>query len=390
MLRQNKNAWFVSFCAVIALIISSCSSQKPKEQNTSSVDSLPLVTSKPFGMFDGKAVTLFTMRNKNGVEMNVMNYGGIIVSLKVPDKNGVVEDVTLGYDSLKDYVKASPFFGALIGRYGNRIAKGKFTLDGKQHTLAANNGVNHLHGGPKGFDKVFWNIQEASDSIEAKLKLTYQSKDGEEGYPGNLNVEVMYSLTNENEVKIEYKATTDKKTVINLTQHAYFNLSGNARRDIRGHQLTIHADRFLPVDATLIPTGILQPVKNTPFDFTSKQIVGSRINEKDAQLISSKGYDHCWILNSNGFAKVATLEDSISGRRMEVFTDQPGIQFYSGNFLDGSNVGKGGVVYNQRFGLCLETQHFPDSPNQPSFPTTVLSPGETYQTVTSYKFSVNK
>ena len=390
MLHQNKNAWFVSFCAVIALIISSCSSQKPKEQNTSSVDSLPLVTSKPFGMFDGKAVTLFTMRNKNGVEMNVMNYGGIIVSLKVPDKNGVVEDVTLGYDSLKDYVKASPFFGALIGRYGNRIAKGKFTLDGKQHTLAANNGVNHLHGGPKGFDKVFWNIQDASDSIEAKLKLTYQSKDGEEGYPGNLNVEVMYSLTNENEVKIEYKATTDKKTVINLTQHAYFNLSGNARRDILGHQLTIHADRFLPVDATLIPTGILQPVKNTPFDFTSKQIVGSRINEKDAQLISGKGYDHCWILNGNGFAKVATLEDSISGRRMEVFTDQPGIQFYSGNFLDGSNVGKGGVVYNQRFGLCLETQHFPDSPNQPSFPTTVLSPGESYQTVTSYKFSVNK
>jgi len=390
MLHQNKNAWFVSFCAVIALIISSCSSQKPKEQNTSSVDSLPLVTSKPFGMFDGKAVTLFTMRNKNSVEMNVMNYGGIIVSLKVPDKNGVVEDVTLGYDSLKDYVKASPFFGALIGRYGNRIAKGKFTLDGKQHTLAANNGVNHLHGGPKGFDKVFWNIQDASDSMQAKLKLTYQSKDGEEGYPGNLNVEVMYSLTNENEVKIEYKATTDKKTVINLTQHAYFNLSGNARRDILGHQLTIHADRFLPVDATLIPTGILQPVKNTPFDFTSKQIVGSRINEKDAQLISGKGYDHCWILNGNGFAKVATLEDSISGRRMEVFTDQPGIQFYSGNFLDGSNVGKGGVVYNQRFGLCLETQHFPDSPNQPSFPTTVLSPGESYQTVTSYKFSVNK
>ena len=354
------------------------------------MDSLPLVSTSSFGkMTDGQAVTLYTMRNRKGAEMSVMNYGGIIVSLKVPDRNGVIEDVTLGYDSLSDYQNASPFFGALVGRYGNRIAKGKFTLDGKSYNLPLNNGVNHLHGGPQGFDKMFWSIQDVSDSVQAKLKLTYQSKDGEQGYPGNLSIEVLYSLSDDNEVSVEYKATTDKKTVVNLTQHAYFNLSGNVRRDILDHRLTIQADNFLPIDETLIPTGVLQPVKETPFDFLVPQTIGSRINEKHAQLINGKGYDHCWALNNKGhFEKVATLEDPSTGRRIEVFTDQPGIQFYSGNFLDGSNVGKEGVVYKQHLGLCLETQHFPDSPNKPAFPSVVLSPGETYHTVTSYKFSV--
>ena len=380
-----------SLIIVFAFTLSFFSCNRKKEVTTkNTMDSLKLVSSRSFGkMADGQAVTLYTMRNRKGAEMNVMNYGGIIVSLKMPDRNGVIEEVTLGYDSLSSYQKASPFFGALVGRYGNRIAKGKFTLDGNSYTLPLNNGVNHLHGGSLGFDKMFWAIQDVSDSVQAKLKLTYQSKDNEQGYPGNLTIEVLYSLSDDNEVRVEYKATTDKKTVVNLTQHAYFNLSGNARRSILDHQLAIQADNFLPIDETLIPTGVLQPVKGTPFDFLTAQNIGSRINEKNAQLINGKGYDHCWALNNQGhFEKVATLEDVSSGRRMEVFTDQPGMQFYSGNFLDGSNVGKGGVVYQQHLGLCLETQHFPDSPNKPAFPSVVLSPGETYHTVTAYKFSV--
>jgi aldose 1-epimerase len=385
-----KKTYLLALTVVLTVFAISCGKKKGNETMITPPTAI-LVTKESFGKMDDKEVTLYTMRNRNGMEMRVMNYGGIILSISTPDKNGVFEDVTLGYDSLKDYMKASPYFGALIGRYGNRIAKGRFTLDGTPFHLKQNNGTNHLHGGVKGFDKVYWNIEDVSDSLTAKLKLTYQSKDGEEGYPGNLNVEVIYSLTNENEIKIEYKATTDKKTVVNLTQHAYFNLSGNVKRDIMGHQLTIKASRFLPVDATLIPTGILQPVNGTPFDFQKPQLIGSRIGEKDVQLINGKGYDHCWVLDKkDGLEKIATLYDSVSGRNMEVFTDQPAIQFYSGNFLNGSNVGKGGVVYNQHAGLCLETQHFPDSPNKPSFPSTVLNPRETYQTTTVYKFSVVK
>jgi aldose 1-epimerase len=381
-----------SFAFLITISIFSCNQKPMKETSTKSIDTLPLVSVRPFGkMEEGKAVSLFTMRNRRGVEMSVINYGGIIVSLKVPDKNGVFEDVTLGYDSLIHYVKSNPFFGALIGRYGNRIAKGKFTLDGEQYMLPVNNGANHLHGGPQGFDKVYWNIQDVSDSSQAMLKLTYQSKDGEQGYPGNLDVEVLYTLTDDNEIKIQYQATTDKKTIVNLTQHAYFNLSGHDSPSILGHHLTINADSFLPVDETLIPTGILQPVQGTPFDFLSAKTIGSRISEKNNQLKYGKGYDHCWALNNKGnFEKIATLSDSISGRMMEIFTDQPGLQFYSGNFLDGSNVGKSGTVYKFRQGLCLETQHFPDAPNKPSFASVTLSPGETYKTVTVYKFSLVK
>ena len=388
--KIGKDIYSFTFLLSLAIIVFSCNQKSMKEASTKSTDSIPLVSVRPFGnMETGQAVSLFTMRNRKGMEMSVMNYGGIIVSLNVPDRNGVSADITAGYDSLAHYEKASPFFGALIGRYGNRIAKGKFILDGTPYTLPLNNGANHLHGGPKGFDKAFWDIQDVSDSAQAKLKLTYQSKDGEQGYPGNLEIEVLYTLTQDSELKIEYHATTDASTIINLTQHAYFNLSGHDGGNILGHQLALDADSFLPVDETLIPTGILQPVKGTPFDFLSLQTIGSRINQKDDQLAFGKGYDHCWALNNNGkFGKAATLVDTTSGRRMEVFTDQPGIQFYTGNFLDGKNIGKGGNAYQQRTAVCLETQHFPDSPNKPKFPTVTLHPGETYQTITVYKFSI--
>jgi aldose 1-epimerase len=374
----------------IAVFIS-CSSPKKKEPAAQNIDSVKAITNKPFGkMKDGQAVTLYTLKNKKGTEMSVINYGGIIVSLKVPDKNGMMEDVVLGFDSLSDYLKDDPFFGALIGRYGNRIAKGKFSLDGTVYTLPVNNGENHLHGGPNGFFNVFWNIETLSDSTNPSLKFTYLSKDGEEGYPGNLNVEVIYTLSENNELQITYKATTDKKTVVNLTQHSYFNLSGNMKRDILDHQLMIAADKFLPVDKTLIPTGELKNVKNTPFDFTSPTTIGARISDNDQQLKYGLGYDHCWVFTdkTDSLKMVSTLYEPTNGRYMEVFTTEPAIQFYSGNFLDGKLTGKMGLVYKHRYGLCLETQHFPDSPNKASFPSTVLNPGETYQTTTVYKFSV--
>jgi len=338
---------------------------------------------------DGTAVSLYTMTNSNGVVMKVMNYGGIITSLVVPDRNGNMEDVVLGYDSLEGYLKSNPYFGALIGRYGNRIARGKFSLDGKTYTLATNNGLNHLHGGIKGFDKVFWNIQQQSSEKGVAIRLTYQSKDMEEGYPGNLSVQVTYLLTDRDELEISYEATSDKKTIVNLTQHTYFNLTGG-KRDILSHELELTANHFLPVDETLIPTGKLQPVENTPFDFRKPVAIGARINENDGQLKAGKGYDHCWVLakEPGSSEQAAVLYDSLSGRQVTVFTTEPGIQFYSGNFLDGSITGKGGIVYNFRFGLCLETQHFPDSPNKPDFPNVVLEPGSTYRTQTKYSFSV--
>jgi aldose 1-epimerase len=323
------------------------------------------------------------------VEVHVINYGGIITHLKTPDKNGVMEDIVLGYDSLDGYLKESPFFGALIGRYGNRIGKGKFKIDGQEYSLVQNNNGQHLHGGIKGFDKVFWDIQEISSDKGKALRLTYLSKDMEEGYPGNLNVTVDYVLTDNNELDINYSATTDKKTVVNLTQHTYFNLSGNVKGDILDHVLQLEADQFVPVDKTLIPTGKLAPVAGTPFDFTKPTAVGQRINEKNEQLTIAGGYDHCWVLSSKDSLKTAgTLYHPASGRNIEVLTTEPGIQFYSGNFLTGSITGKNGVVYKHRFGLCLETEHFPDSPNQPSFPSVLLEPGQTYQTKTIYRFSV--
>jgi aldose 1-epimerase len=380
-----KKILVVCMTLTLSLIIS-CSTEKKSTQET------PLKNAKvkveAFGIMpDGKAVKLYTLKNKNGVEMKVMNYGGIITSLVVPDKNGNFDDVVLGYDSLSSYLKSSPFFGALIGRYGNRIAKGKFKIDGQEYNLPINNGSNHLHGGPMGFDKVYWNIDVPADS--SSLKLTYLSVDGEQGYPGNLSAEVFYYLTDNDELKIEYKATTDKKTVVNLTQHSYFNLGGKQTKAILSHSLMIDADSFIPVDTALIPTGEIRSVKGTPFDFTKAETIGSRIEQKDDQLKFGRGYDHNWVLNNydGKMRKVAELSEPVSGRLMEVFTTEPGLQFYSGNFLDGTLIGKNNTAYNFRSGLCLETQHYPDSPNQPKFPSVILNPGETYQTTTIYKFS---
>ncbi len=338
---------------------------------------------------DGQVVNRYTLVNKNNVEMQVINYGGIITTLKVPNKRGVMEDVVLGYDSLSDYVKETPYFGAIVGRYGNRIAKGKFTLDGTTYTLAQNNNGEHLHGGLKGFDKVYWNIEEIEHAEGPALKLMYTSADMEEGYPGNLAVEVEYVLTDKDELKISYTATTDKKTVVNLTQHSYFNLTGNPANDILSHEVMIQSDQFVPVTKSLIPTGELKDVAGTPFDFREPKKIGLQINDKDQQLVRGLGYDHCWVLSSSENIKfAASVYDPTSGRYMEVHTTEPAIQFYSGNFLDGTLTGKKGIVYNQRHGLCLETEHYPDSPNQPKFPSVILNPGETYATTTVYSFSV--
>jgi len=342
---------------------------------------------EPFGSApDGKAVELITLTNARGVELRAMTYGAIIVSLKVPDRAGKLNDIVLGYDSLAGYVKSSPYFGAVVGRYGNRIAKGMFTLDGKTYTLAVNNGPNALHGGLKGFDKVVWSADTMRTPEGVGIRFRYVSKDGEEGYPGTLTTTVTYTLTDENEVHIAYEATTDKATPVNLTQHTYFNLAGHG--DILAHVLTLQADRFAAVDSTLIPTGELAPVAGTPFEFTTQHAIGERIGADHQQLTFGGGYDHTFVLSrpDTGLALAAVLKDPLSGRTLEVRTTEPGVQFYSGNFLDGSLTGKGGVVYTQRTGVCLETQHFPDSPNQKAFPSTVLRPGETYRSRTVWTF----
>lgn len=340
---------------------------------------------------DGRQVDLYTLHNANGMTVKITNYGGTITSWTAPDKNGAYEDIVLGCDSLAGYLRGTPFFGALIGRYGNRIAKGKFTLDNTTYTLAINNIGNHLHGGIKGFDKVLWTAT-AVGGEEPALKLHYLSKDGEEGYPGNLSVDVVYTLLKDNAVSIEYSATTDKPTVVNLTNHSYFNLANGGESDILEHDLMLAAATFLPVDSTLIPTGEVRPVKGTVFDFAQPEKIGSRIDDTtDVQIRYGLGYDHCWIINrppTDKPAKIATLYEMNSGRVMEVLTTEPAVQFYSGNFLDGKVVGKEGVTYEYRSGLCLETQHFPDSPNQPAFPSTVLRPGETYKSTTVYRFTV--
>jgi len=339
---------------------------------------------------DGTPVELYTLTNANGLEAKITNYGGIVVSLLVPDRDGKPGDVVLGYETLEEYIENNPYFGTLVGRYGNRIARGKFTLEGIEYTLAQNDGENHLHGGPKGFDKVVWKADAVRSKKSVGLKLTYLSKDGEEGYPGNLSVTVVYTLTNDNELKIEYTAVTDKVTIVNLTHHGYFNLAGAGLGDILGHELMIKADRFTPVDKGLIPTGELRSVKGTPMDFTRAVAIGARIDQAAGQLVLGGGYDHNWVLNNGdgSLALAAKVYEPTTGRVMEVYTTEPGIQFYSGNFLDGSITGKGGKVYEYRYGFCLETQHFPDSPNKPDFPSTVLKPGETYTTTTIYTFSV--
>lgn len=348
------------------------------------------VTRAAFGTTrDGKPVEIHTLTNANGVELRAITYGGIITSLKVPDRSGTQGDIVLGLDTIDGYLKDSSFIGALIGRYGNRIAKGQFTLDGKLFTLPTNNGPNHLHGGNKGFDKVMWNAAPGENGEGVSVTFTRTSPDGEEGYPGNLQVSVRYLVTDNNELAIDYRATTDKPTPVNLTQHSYFNLAADGG-DILGHELTLNASRYMPVDDTLIPSGELAPVQGTPFDFRRATAIGARISADHGQLKNGAGYDHNWVLDRTGpsLETAARVVELKSGRTLEIATTEPGIQLYSGNFLDGSIAGKSGHVYKQHAGFCLETQHYPDSPNHPSFPSTILQPGRTYSSKTVYTFGV--
>lgn len=379
----------ICHAATLMLItsIASCGGgeNKTKPENMEAVIK-PGVTAKDWGEADGKKVQLFTLTNKAGNTVTISNYGGTVTSWTTPDKHGNKSSVIIGMPTLADYLKKPPYFGALIGRYGNRIGDAKFKLDGKTYTLAANNGKNALHGGNKGFDKVVWDATPAPDSIPS-LTLNYLSKDGEEGYPGNLKVTVVYTLTDDNELNIDYTATTDKATPVNLTNHSYFNLTGSTENTILGHKLMIAADHYTPVDTTLIPTGEIKAVKGTPFDFTTAEAIGARIDSVPG------GYDHNFVLNRKDNGKdsvlelVATLTDTTSGRMLEVYTTEPGLQFYSGNFLDGT-FSSGGHPVKFRTALCLETQHFPDSPNKPNFPSTILRPGMVYHTITKYKVSV--
>ena len=351
------------------------------------------ITRSDFGKTpEGQNVELFTLTNSMGMEAKITTYGGIVVSLTAPDRNRKFADVVLGFNDLESYLKGHPYFGAIIGRYGNRIAKGRFSLKGAEYKLAANNGPNHLHGGVKGFDKVVWTPNPTTTKTGAILTLTYLSKDGEEGYPGNLNVKVVYTLTNNNELRIDYSATTDKDTVINLTHHSYFNLAGEGNGDILSHQVTLHALSFLPTDATSIPTGEIRGAAKSPFDFRTAKAIGERINQEDQQLKFGSGYDQNWIVNGRpGRLRIAAeVFEPTSGRLMQVWTTEPGIQFYTGNFLDGTLTGKSGKPYPRRSGFCLETQHYPDSPNQPRFPTTTLRKGATYKSTTIYRFLARK
>ena len=346
------------------------------------------ITKTSFGKTDsGENIDLYTLRNGK-VEAAITNYGGIVVSLKSPDRNGKLDDVVLGFRDLEPYTKPAPYFGALIGRYGNRIAKGRFKLNGVEYKLATNNGENHLHGGIKGFDKVVWTGREMKTKAGPAVVLTYLSKDGEEGYPGNLRVRVVYTLTSKNELKIDYSATTDKDTVINLTHHSYFNLAGEGNGDILQHLVKINADRFVPIDAGSIPTGELSKVAGTPFDFLKPTAIGARIDDAHEQLKNGNGYDHTFVINGRPgtLRMAATAYEPSTGRTMEVWTTEPGMQFYTGNFLDGTLTGKSGKPYPRRSGFCFETQHYPDSPNQPSFPTTTLRRGAAYTSTTIYRF----
>jgi len=380
--------------SLLSLALFAACSQKSTEQSTqpqkeSSKEGMAQTLKKEsFGkLADGTPVDSYTLTNKNGVEVKITNYGATITSIKAPDKNGKFEDVVLGYDSIDGYLAKNPHLGAVAGRYANRIAKGQFTLNGKTYTLAKNNGENHLHGGPKGFYQVLWTATPAES--KDGVTMHYLSKDGEEGYPGNLDVTVTYTLTDINELKIAYAATTDKDTILNLTNHSYFNLAGAGNGDILKHELKINAPQITPVDKTLIPTGDVRQVAGTPFDFSKLTAIGAHINDPDEQLIIGKGYDHNFVLDVNNSIGTPAVEvyEPTTGRVMQVYTDQPGVQLYTGNFLDGTITGKGGKVYNQRYGFCLETQHYPDSPNKPNFPNVVLKPGQRFVSTTIFKFS---
>lgn len=369
------------------LLLANCSS--PQEQKQAAT--LPMtIIKQAFGSTGAaETVDLYTLSNTKGMEVKISTYGGAVVSLKVPDKSGKTADVVLGFDSLSGYQKPNPYFGAIIGRYGNRIAKGAFTLDGVTFKLAVNDGANHLHGGIRGFDKVLWSAKEMPTPDGVRLDVTYTSKDGEEGYPGELNTTVSYILLGgKNELRIVYEAVTTKPTVINLTNHSYFNLAGQGEGDILNHSVMIFADRFTPVDAGLIPTGELKPVAGTPFDFRTPHTIGERIEAKDPQIDAGKGYDHNFVLNKHAgdLELVARVTEPSTGRAMEVLTTEPGLQFYTGNFLDGTITGKNGKVYGRRAAFCMETQHFPNSPNQPSFPSTTLRLTERYRSTTAYRF----
>ncbi len=346
------------------------------------------ITQEPFGTLpDGRQVTRYTLQNGKGMIVKVLDFGGIVSEIHVPDRDGNIADVALGFDTIDPYVKDSPYFGALIGRYGNRIGQGRFALDGQHYQLPVNNGENHLHGGDPGFDKVLW----TASAEEGGLALRYRAADGEQGYPGNLDVIVVYTLTEDNEIVVHFRAVTDQPTPVNLTQHSYFNLAGAGAGDVLAHEMTIDADRFVPVDAGAIPLGPLAPVTGTPFDFRQPRPIGERIGQPDKQLRHGTGYDHCWVLNkpegSKAMTRAVHVCEPVTGRVLELFTQEPGVQFYSGNFLDGSLHGKG-HDYVFRGGFCIEPQHFPDSPNRPEYPDTILRPGEVYETESRFRFSV--
>lgn len=395
---MNKTIVISAMAAAALAGLTACSDTSKTAPATEKAPAKPgmakgTIAEKPFGTVDGKEVKLYTLKNSKGVTMTVMNYGAIVQSLLVPDRDGKMADVVLGYNTVDEYVKETPYFGCIVGRYGNRIAKGQFKIGTNTYTLATNNDPGgipcHLHGGKKGFDKVVWDAQPVQRPDAVGLKLNYLSKDGEEGYPGNLNLTVFYWLNEKNEWEVEYEATTDKPTPVNVTQHSYFNFAGEGSGDILGHRLMLKASKYTPVDKGLIPTGELAPVAGTPFDFTTPFAIGARVNDPHEQMQFGGGYDHNWVLDnqSGTLALAAVVEEPTTGRVMEIFTTEPGIQFYCGNFLDGKLVGKSGKPYNHRNGFCLETQHYPDSPNQPNFPSTILEPGQTYKTKTVFKFS---
>jgi aldose 1-epimerase len=381
--------YFLRSIIILAVLIFSIGCDKTTLPESGGIKAMKILK-EPFGEFEGKEVAVYTLKNANDIEVKITSYGGTVTSLKVPDKNGKFDDVVLGFNNLQDYLNGNAYFGAIVGRYANRIGNAKFSIDGQEYTLTKNNWRNCLHGGIKGFDKVLWDAEPIAGENSQSLKLHYMSRDGEEGFPGNLNVTVTYTLTDDNSFGIDYLATTDKPTVVNLTNHTYWNLAGEGSGDILGHQLMLNADAFTPTDRGAIPTGEIRPVEGAPMDFRKPAAVGERIDSDYEQLKFGNGYDHNWVINSGDDDKpdlAATVYEPISGRYMEVLTTEPGVQFYSGNYVNAS-AGKSGKPYGPRGALCLETQHYPDSPNKPEFPSVVLNPGETYRSTTIYKFSV--
>jgi aldose 1-epimerase len=386
IMKKSYGCYGIALLLCASLMLTGCFSGSLKGKT----DKLS-ISKSPFGKTsDGEKVDLYTLTNATGLVVKITNYGGTVTELWTPDRNGKLGDIVLGFDNIKDYEEKSPYFGCLVGRYGNRIANGKFSLDDKEYTLATNNDENHLHGGLIGFDKVVWDAEPIEGDNSVGLKLRYISKDMEEGYPGNLDVNVVYTLTDKDELRIDYKATTDKPTVCNLTNHNYYNLAGQGTTDNSNNMIYLNADKFTPVNKGLIPTGELRPVKGTPFDFTEMTAIGDRIDSDNQQIKYGGGYDHNWVLNkkkADQMSLAAKVYEPKSGRVMTIHTTEPAIQFYSGNFLDGTLTGKQGKVYKHRYAYCLETHHYPDSPNQPDFPSTTLRPGQTYKTTTVHKFS---